>query len=279
MTEKKFFQWHPAFYHAMRLELRNEKGLEFIDEFELTRKPLKIDLMIVQKEADIVINNTIGKIFKAHNIIEYKSPKDDMNIRTFYKAIAYACLYIISPIHNIQVDARDITITLLRHSKPRKLLDILSDGGYLIEHTYKGIYYIKGSMFEVQIIVSSELDTSEYKWITALSDNIQQTQYLDLYHERDDNLNENEKGLADTVIQLVTSVNEESVRKWKEGKNMCQALREIMKPEIDAAVQEAIQEGELKGTIKTYFKCKKTPQEIVELTDCSLDYIMEVLGL
>lgn len=31
------------------------------------------------------INNEIGNIFKGHNIFEYKSPKDKLNIDTFFQ--------------------------------------------------------------------------------------------------------------------------------------------------------------------------------------------------
>lgn len=40
---EKNLQWHPAFCYAMRLELRDEEGLIYQDEFDLTDKPLKID--------------------------------------------------------------------------------------------------------------------------------------------------------------------------------------------------------------------------------------------
>ena len=80
----KNLQWHPAFCYAMRLEFRYEQGLEYTDEFNLTDKPLMIDLMIVRKSSNVPIKNKIGHIFKGHNIVEYKSPMDKMKINTFY---------------------------------------------------------------------------------------------------------------------------------------------------------------------------------------------------
>lgn len=69
-------QWHPAFCSALRLELLEDaENLEFTDEFQLTEKPLQIDCTVVKVKRDCKIKNEIGKIFRKHNIFEYKSPR------------------------------------------------------------------------------------------------------------------------------------------------------------------------------------------------------------
>lgn len=124
-------QWHPAFCSALRLELLEDaENLEFTDEFQLTEKPLQIDCTVVKVKRDCKIKNEIGKIFRKHNIFEYKSPKDELNIDTFYKAVAYACLYKVLPNHVDEIQAEEITITLIRDRKPVKLLQKLSSDGY-----------------------------------------------------------------------------------------------------------------------------------------------------
>lgn len=41
-------QWHPAFCAATELELRlNKKDLEFKREYNLSKKPLQMDLLII----------------------------------------------------------------------------------------------------------------------------------------------------------------------------------------------------------------------------------------
>ena len=43
-------QWHPAFCAAAELELRSNKGdLEFKREYNLSKKPLQMDLLIIEK--------------------------------------------------------------------------------------------------------------------------------------------------------------------------------------------------------------------------------------
>ena len=47
-------QWHPAFAAALRIELEEELSrLDIREEFQLTKKPLQMDVLIVRKEDDL----------------------------------------------------------------------------------------------------------------------------------------------------------------------------------------------------------------------------------
>ena len=92
-TKDDKIQWHPAFDAALQIELGDEaKYLEFESEHMLTKKPMQIDVL-VKNDKHVKIQKNIGRIFRQYNIIEYKSPKDDLNIDDFYKTYAYACIY------------------------------------------------------------------------------------------------------------------------------------------------------------------------------------------
>jgi hypothetical protein len=68
-------QWHPGFLQAIKLELSNYKeSLEFKYEYQLTSEPLRIDLLIIKKPKSMVVDKNIARIFKADNLLEYKSP-------------------------------------------------------------------------------------------------------------------------------------------------------------------------------------------------------------
>lgn len=67
-----------------------EKELSKNTTAKTPEKPLQIDCTVVKVKKNCRIKNEIGKIFRTHNIFEYKSPKDELNIDTFYKAVAYA---------------------------------------------------------------------------------------------------------------------------------------------------------------------------------------------
>lgn len=87
-------QWHTAFSAAMHIEFREEmEKLRFEEEHILGKKPMQIDLLIIKMRTEEKIRKNIGKIFREHNIIEYKSPEDYLSINDFYKVYGYACFY------------------------------------------------------------------------------------------------------------------------------------------------------------------------------------------
>ena len=91
-------KWHPGFCAAAGLELKESiEYLEIIQEYGLSKEPLRIDLLIVKKtDKDnklVDIKNEIGHIMRKYNIIEYKSPEDSLTIDDYAKTIAYANLY------------------------------------------------------------------------------------------------------------------------------------------------------------------------------------------
>ena len=202
-------QWHPAFCSALRLELLEDaENLEFTDEFQLTEKPLQIDCTVVKVKKDCKIKNEIGKIFRKHNIFEYKSPKDELNIDTFYKAVAYACLYKVLPNHVNEIPAEEITITLIRDRKPVKLMQELEKSGYECKN------YVSGVMFPVQIIASSELDVDMHVQLKALTNHLEES-LMRQYLLQASTFEGREKNLADIVLQVIVNSNMEKVLEWK----------------------------------------------------------------
>lgn len=84
--------------------------------------------------------------------------------------------------------------------------------------------------------------------------------------------NDIEKEFADNIMQVIAMANNDNINKWKESEeHMCEALREIMKDELE--------ESKIEGKIETYYECGKTPEEIVSLVGMPLDYVYSVLNL
>ena len=241
-------QWHPAFCSALRLELLEDaENLEFTDEFQLTEKPLQIDCTVVKVKKDCKIKNEIGKIFRKHNIFEYKSPMDELNIDTFYKAVAYACLYKVLPNHVNEIPAEEITITLIRDRKPVKLLGELEKSGYGYKKEAAGIYYVNGAMFPMQIIESSELDVDMHVQLKALTNHLEES-LMRQYLLQVSTFEGREKNLADIVLQVIVNSNMEKVREWKGSEQtMCEALRVLMKEELKEERVAGLREGRLEG--------------------------------
>ena len=161
--QQKRNQWHPGFTAAMRMELaENLDDLIFEEEYNLNSKPLQIDLLIIRNNRDVPIKKDIGRLFKKYNILEFKSPDDSMGVDAFYKVMAYASLYKAGCQKEDGYKADEITITLIRQRYPKKLISYLRNEGYEVTKQSPRVYYVSGKvMFDVQIIVSKELDENE----------------------------------------------------------------------------------------------------------------------
>jgi hypothetical protein len=122
--------WHTAFVEAIQQELDPWKdALHFEAEHLLNAAPLALDLLIIKKEAGLVIDNPVAAVFREHNIIEYKSPKDYVSIFDFNKVFGYA--YIYSALSDVPLE--NITITFVEDHYPVKLFKYLTGAGYRIE--------------------------------------------------------------------------------------------------------------------------------------------------
>ena len=56
LDENEKIQWHPAFQQAIKAELSEYRDrLSFIEEYQLTTEPLKIDTLIIKKPPDVHI--------------------------------------------------------------------------------------------------------------------------------------------------------------------------------------------------------------------------------
>lgn len=208
MKETKI-QWHPGFVAAMNLEFReNRNDLIFEKEHNLNTKPLEVDLLIIKKDASVHLSNEIGAFFRGHNLIEYKSPQDSLNIDIFYKSMAYACLY---KSYGNTVDERkadDITVSLVRETAPKELFQYFIEHGYAITNQIKGIYNIKGNvLFPLQIIVTKELDKQAHTWLRALSKNLRKEDVRNLLQLVQRLSEEADKELADSILTVSLTAN------------------------------------------------------------------------
>ena len=66
--------WHDAFYEALQLEFHQYmEYLEFTAGYPLSKEALKMDALVIKKEAGVAINKNIALLFRKYNIFEYKS--------------------------------------------------------------------------------------------------------------------------------------------------------------------------------------------------------------
>ena len=167
MAEK--IQWHPGFFAGMELELK-QFDLFFDKEYQLTRGPLSIDLLIIKRLNDQKIDVDFAECFRRHNIVEFKSPNDELSIDVFYKTQAYACLYKASGETVNAIPADEVTVSLFRNQYPRNLVTQLKAQGCRIEERHPGIYQLIGcGFFPTQLVITGQLEPAQHATLRVLS--------------------------------------------------------------------------------------------------------------
>ena len=263
-------QWHPAFCGATEWELKdNKKDLIFEREYNLSKKPLQMDMLVIKKQAGSTIKNEIGKIFRGHNIIEFKGEGDSLSIDDFYKVLGYACIYKSLGDRVNEIAGEEITISIIRNSYPKELFKTLISSGVKVANAYPGIYYMTGNiLFPIQIIVAKELDSDKHSSLRILTSNADEKDIRKFLTDAKLTSNPGDLHNIDAVLQVSVSANRKTYDRVRGDDKMCEALRELMKDEIDKEVQQGSEATRL-DDIKNIMKNLKLPAEKA----------MEILGI
>ena len=234
-------QWHPAFVSAMQLEFKEDREkLLFEKEHNLNTKPLQIDLLVIRKEnSSDYMDNEIGRLFRKYNVIEYKSPKQQLDIDVFYKTQSYAALYKSYGKASNERRAKDITVSIIRDRKPENLFQYFIKQDVMVENPFDGIYYILNEiLFPTQIIVTKELDGEQHTWLKSLTDKIEENDMRRLLMDTSHLKEKQDKEFADSVLEVCFRANEQIIEKLKGDDTMSEALLEIMEPLIEPIIAE-----------------------------------------
>ncbi len=289
-------QWHGPYFGSMRLELKeNEEECEYDGEYVLNTKALQIDMLARAKGEITWVLDEITQGFQRHNIIEFKSPDDALDLDVFYKTLGYGCLYKAQGSHVNAIRRTDISVTFIRERKPEKLLQELAELYDVIERA-PGIYMLQGEglLFAVQILVLREMTWEKHIWVTALQRQITREHARLLLLEMRKLEKAEEREWADSVLQLAIANNIEIFETLKGDEFMCQALRELMAEEINEELCKARCRGEKEGEKIGEEKGQKSLGEIIKrllsgedkekirssgVNEKTLDWALEVLGM
>ena len=238
-------QWHPGFYGAAELEFISNKGdLEFQREFNLSKEPIRMDLLIIKKLSNVRTENEIGHIFRKFNVVEYKSNDDALSIDDYYKTVGYACLYKGLGETVDQIPANELTISIFRESYPRELFEAMKNLGLEIKERYPGIYYISGkqALFDTQVVVTKQLNRETHRTLRVLSKHVKEEDVRAFVEEAALISEPGDRNNVDAVLQVSVSANKEiyeAIRRC--DKVMCEALRELMKEDFEKQERETRQ--------------------------------------
>ena len=89
------------------------------------------------------------------------------------------------------------------------------------------------------MIVTRELDGKTHGWLKSLSDKLKKQEMEALLNRARSLPGKLDRELADAVLEVSVKANREIVEELKGDEAMCQALLEIMEPEIKQIVRQA----------------------------------------
>ncbi|MBR2214952.1 MAG: hypothetical protein IJ849_04220 [Selenomonadaceae bacterium] len=242
-------------YAGLMLSLRAFRGrLVEKRHFVLNTKPREIDVRIIDNLSPEAgrMDNDIAYMFERHNLVELKNPNEPLNIDTFWKGISYAAQYKSCGYDDTlqkqgvnAIPAKDVTFTFLRLSKPQALLtkDLPTDG-FSVTKKFPGVYYVTGlPSIKMQIVVGKELVGDAFVPIRAQKENSARADAEKLVAMMaNTEQGTKDRELIEAVVRASAGANKQLYEKMRgELTGVYNALREIMKDDLEAAARNATQ--------------------------------------
>ena len=236
--------WHSGFDGGLRLSLR-EYGdtLDIEREHYVTNEPTRIDALVIKKRRDVIISNAIGKTFRRFNLMEYKNPDDELNIDVVWKAIGHAGLYKGYGETVNAIPYEELTITILRSRKPKKLFRHLeAKDGYEVKETDPGVYRIIGMIdIPLQVVVISELKGREFLPLRIMVRDADEEEIREFLQKSLGYDVPEDRNNARAVLNVSSEANEETFEKIRRDKDMGEAMRRIMRDDLEQAEKDGEQ--------------------------------------
>lgn len=197
-------QWHPAFCAAAGLEFHEDiERLELKPEYNLSKEPIRIDLLIIKEGSTGQIKNEIGHIMRIYNVTEHLP-------------------------------------------------------------------------FPAQIIVTQELEPGEHRSLRILSNHAKKEDIEEFLRNVEEMNTPRDRQNVEAVLQVSVKANDELYREIRRDANMCDALRELMKDDLEDARKLGESEGEAKIIINMNHS-GMSPENIASITGKNLDEIRAIL--
>lgn len=224
--KKRRRQWHLPFQNVLRITLEEDEGRYGLNpEEELTRKPLRVDFLILKTADAGKMKSSFGKLLRKHTILEYKGYGDYLSIDDFYKGLAYAYLYksegtVSSKSGTDEIHLDELALIFVCFSYPAKLMKYLRKR-YSITELDRGIYQVGLEELEVIAIVQKRLEGDKYLWLKNLSACVAPKDFEQMAEQ----VYENPADLRrDELFQFIGENNE---KLWKGESSMCKIFEEI----------------------------------------------------
>ena len=223
-------------------------------------------------------------IFRQHNVIEYKSPGDSLNIDDFYKTLAYAFLYksLSDKVDGIPAD--HLTLSLVRQGYPRDMIKKLKTEGMQVFQKYLGIYYIEGALIPAQIVVTQELDTENHRSLRVLTNDLSEADAIGFLAEASSLTSKGDMLNISSVLTVSMNANYtvyEDLQR-REIAMDCEPLKRLMKGELDKAEArgeargKAIGEARVENIIVSLLKANQKVEFVAKVVKMTKEQVIAI---
>mgnify|MGYP007069937947 CR=1 FL=1 len=266
--------WHKAFEALLRLTIYKYKGVSIQTEVEIGVDAPRMDYMILTEEKEQEFEESIFKIFRQTNVLEFKRPSDALNWRVIYKIIGYAGLLIGTAEHENDMPKDQVTISIFRSVKNPELFKEMEESGELVRTETPGIYHVTGlTKLPFQIVITSELEGEEYAAYRALTDRAGETDIERVIDDLENETNDVLKDYYGIFLNLIAEKNLDVFAEIRRDDAMkYPALMKVFEEDVNAQINEKVRAQEQKTTVDHL-------KDIMESFKCTIEQAMDVLHI
>ncbi|MBQ9438173.1 MAG: hypothetical protein IJU50_07550 [Lachnospiraceae bacterium] len=234
--------WHSWFYILLNIALHRfrKDNVKVLREVVLGAMPPRADFVVVEEDDVIDLGLAVFSFFRKYNILEFKSPDDELSESVLWKAVGYTGFFI----SHYKAPAKAITLTLIRGAKPVKLFKKL--GGCVKADAVKGIYHIGNWKvdFPIQVVVTAELEGKEYAAFRTISKKPSLDDIQLIMGTAEKEADPEMKALLREFLEMLSRLDSEALEEAKRREpDMARTWRDIfgVNEEINTAVNTAVE--------------------------------------
>ena len=134
--------------------------------------------------------------------------------------------------------------------------------------------------FSTRVVVTQELEPGEHRSLRILSNHAKKEDVEEFLRKAEGMNTPRDRQNVEAVLQVSVRANDELYREIRRDANMCDALRELMKDDLEDARKMGESEGEVRGEAKIILKMNRSgmsPENIASITGKNLDEIRAIL--
>ena len=240
--------WHREFEDVLLLDIDSWNNNSYLERVvSIGEDAPRADYIIVTSNGLPDSAKAVFRIFRRHNVIEYKRPGDLITRRTIWKTGGYGNL-LLGTTKEDRYPEDELTLTIFSARKNSALFSELMEEGILRATETQGIYQVVGiTKLPYQIVITDELEGSEYAAYRALTDHAQSGDVVTLLAALKAGTGET-RDRYHRILELIERKNPGAVAAMiEEDREMESIFLKVLEPRINEIAENSRREGVKEG--------------------------------